>query len=206
MPYIVGILIIMKGYSMNFILMAFLFFIPTFGVLADSDPAVQAQQAQEFVSRLGDDAITTLDNTKGDQSARREEFKRILNDNFDMSAIGQFALGRYWATATDAEKSEYLTLFKDMVIDVYTQRFSDYYDQKFIVTGSNPSGKKDVIVNSLIKGSGQPIKVDWRVRDNKVIDVIVEGVSMSVTQRNDFASIIQNNGGEVSALINHLKK
>ena len=56
------------------------------------------------------------------------------------------------------------------------------------------------------QGQGQPIRVDWRVRRGKVIDVIVEGVSMSVTQRSEFASIIQRNGGKVSALINHLKK
>lgn len=190
---------------MNFIVMALMVLFP-FVAVADVDPALKAKQAEVFISALGDDAIETLKTTNGDQDARHTEFARILNKNFDMDSIGRFALGRYWTVATPTEQKEYIKLFKTMVIDVYTQRFSEYSNQEFMVTGSKPAGARDVVVNSVIKGSGQPIKVDWRIRNNKVIDVIVEGVSMSVTQRNDFAAIIQRNGGQVSALIDHLKK
>jgi phospholipid transport system substrate-binding protein len=196
----------MKGaFNMNFIVMAFLVVFP-FVAVADTDPAIKGKQAEMFITALEDDAISTLKSTQGNDEARRDEFARILNKNFDMNAIGRFALGRYWTLATPAEQKEYIALFKTMVIDVYTQRFSEYSNQEFLVVGSNPAGARDFVVNSLIKGSGNPIKVDWRVRNGKVIDVIVEGVSMSVTQRNDFAAVIQRNGGQVSSLIDHLKK
>ena len=187
------------------LLFAFLMLMPTLAV-ADMDPALKGKQAQNFITKLGDDALAALDETKDNNAARRAAFKTILNNNFDMDAIARFSLGRYWSVASEAERKKYLPLFRDMVIDVYTQRFSEYNDQTFEVVGNKPAGRKDFIVNSLIKGSGQPIKVDWRVRNGKVIDVVVEGVSMSVTQRNDFASVIQRNGGQVTALIDHLQK
>jgi len=123
-----------------------------------------------------------------------------------MDTIARFAMGRYWAIATDAEKKEYTKLFRQMIVDVYTNRFSEYSGQTFNVKGHKAAGRKDVIVNSIIQGTGQSIKVDWRIRKGRVIDVLVENVSMSVTQRSEFASIIQRNGGKVSALIDHLKK
>jgi phospholipid transport system substrate-binding protein len=190
---------------MKLFLLAFLVVMPSFA-MANLDPAVQGKQAENFVRQLGEDAISILEDTKDDPVARRSQFKRILNNSFDMDTIARFAMGRYWAIATDAEKKTYKKLFRTMIIDVYSNRFAEYNNQGFEVVGNKPAGRKDFVVNSLIKGSGQPIKVDWRIRKGKVIDVIVEGVSMSVTQRSEFSSVIQRGGGEVSALIVHLEK
>lgn len=191
---------------MKYVVFAFLFLMPAFA-WAQTDPALQGKQAENFIRDLGEAAISTLETTTGDEDARKAAFKTILSDNFDMDTIARFAMGRYWGSADDAQRREYQRLFRSMVIDVYTQRFSDYSDQKFAVIGSRPAGR-DFIVNSHIVslGSTKPVKVDWRVRRGKVIDVIVEGVSMSVTQRSEFASIIQRNGGQVASLIDHLKK
>ena len=191
---------------MKFVFVIFMMSMMPGFALADMDPALQGKKAETFVQALGDDAISSLKSTVGDASARRGEFKRILSSKFDMDMIARFALGRYWAIARDDEKKQYTRLFKDMVIDVYTQRFSDYSDQELDVVGSKAAGRKDFIVNTLIKGSSQPVRVDWRVRNDQVIDVIVEGVSMSVTQRSEFASIIQRNGGKIESLISYLQK
>lgn len=205
MPYNGDYSDITKEKFMKFIIFAFLLFMPM-AVQANSDPAIQAKQAENFIRDLGQDAINAMESTSGDETARRAQFKKILNNKFDMNTISRFAMGRYWAVATDSEKREYTKLFKKMIVDVYTNRFSDYSGQTITVKGAKSAGNKDFIVNSLIVGGGQPIRVDWRLRRNKVIDVIVEGVSMSVTQRSEFASIIQRGGGDVSALIDHLKK
>lgn len=189
---------------MKYIVLGLLLILPTFSQ-ANAEPSLQAKQAENFIRDLGDEAIRVLGTTNNDDE-RRAEFKTILNNNFDTDTIARFAMGRYWSIATEAEQKEYRSLFRDMIVDVYTKRFSEYSGQKINVKGVKPSGNNDFIVNSLIVGSGQPIRVDWRVRKNNVIDVIVEGVSMSVTQRSEFASIIQRGGGKVSALINHLKK
>jgi phospholipid transport system substrate-binding protein len=190
---------------MKYFLVAFLAFFPSF-VMANMDPAVQAKKAEMFITALGSEAIEALENAKGNPKSQYATFKRILNNKFDMDTIARFALARYWAVATEAERKEYTKLFKKLVVDVYSKRFEDYSGQKFEVIGSKPAGRKDFIVNSLIQGTSKPIKVDWRIRNGRVIDVIVEGVSMSVTQRSEFASIIQRGGGQVSELIAHLEK
>ena len=78
------------------------------------------------------------------------------------------------------------------------------------MTNARAEGKRDILVNSEVQAqNGQAIKVDWRLRDRKgsfkVIDVIVEGVSMSVTQRSDFSSVIQRGGGNIEVLLKHLR-
>ena len=175
---------------------------------AQVDPALEGVQAEQFVKKLSNEAIDVLSATKDDPEARRPAFQELLNKNFDMDMIARFALGRYWSVATPEEQKRYTQLFKKMVVDVYAKRFEEYSDQTVKVLGNKPAGRKDVIVNSQIVSAsgGAPISVDWRVRKGRVIDVIVEGVSMSVTQRSEFASIIQRGGGEISALLEHLEQ
>jgi phospholipid transport system substrate-binding protein len=188
---------------MRLFIVAFILFLSA--PLMAQDQA-ELKHAQDYITQLGNDAISALEQTQNDAVSRRAEFESILNRNFDMDRIAQFSLGRYWRAASDSEKREYVLLFNQMVIDVYNRRFTDYSGQELSVTGAREAGRGDIIVTSQIVGSGQPISVDWRLRNGKVIDVIVEGVSMSVTQRNDFASIIQRNGGTVQSLIDYLKK
>ena len=97
-----------------------------------------------------------------------------------------------------------------MIVSVYSRRFSDYNGQSLEVKSARPEGKYDVLVQSfIVPDNGQKIRLDWRVRPKKgrykVVDVIVEGVSMALTQRSDFASVIQRGGGDVSVLLDHLK-
>lgn len=160
--------------------------------------------AQRGIDFLGDDKLT--------QERRTAKFRELLNESFDIKTIARFSLGRYWRTATKSQKDEYLSLFKDMIIDVYSGRFSEYKGQQLRVVSSRPDGTSDSIVTTtLISNNGDPdVNIDWRVRykdgQYKVIDVIVEGVSMALTQRSDFASVIQRGGGEVGVLIAHLKE
>jgi phospholipid transport system substrate-binding protein len=129
-----------------------------------------------------------------------------------MDTIGRFALGRYWNTASPAQQKEYSALFKKMVVEVYTQRFGDYKGQKFEVKSARPVGNGDALVTSFIipTDGGDNIQVDWRVRNKngamKIVDVLVSGVSMSVTQRSDFSSVIQQGGGKIDVLIDYLRK
>jgi len=169
------------------------------------------QAAQKFVTDMGEDAIGFLSNDKLSASQKKTSFRKLLNRNFDMDTISRFALGRNWRTATPAQRKEYQRLVNDMIVDVYSTRFNDYQGQSFEVKSSKPTGKSDYLVSTLIvPDQGQKVKVDWRVRDKngrlKIIDVIVEGVSMTLTQRSEFASVVQRGGGNVDALIAHLKK
>ena len=89
--------------------------------------------------------------------------------------------------------------------------FSEYEGQEIEVVGSRAQNERDVLVNSILKqASGPDVKVDWRVRQRngkfRVVDIIVEGVSMALTQRSDFSSVIQRGGGDIEALLSHLRK
>lgn len=173
--------------------------------------AANEEKASKFVQKIADDGIAFLTDKNLSEDQKREEFRALLTKNFALDSIGKFALGRYWRVASPQEKKEYQALFEKMIVDVYAKRFGDYQDQKIEITGARPDGAKDVIVKSkVVNEKGTDISVDWRVREGssgqmKVIDVIVEGVSMAVTQRSDFAAVIQRGGGEVSVLLAELK-
>ena len=172
----------------------------------------ELQQAEAFIADLADTAIGFLSDDKLSTNSKEDHFATLLSNRFDMRSIGRFAMGRYWRTATKAQQQEYLTLFNDMIVKVYSRRFSDYQGQAIEVTSSRPEGRRDILVASIIKQDNGPnISLDWRLRAGKdgklkVIDVIVEGVSMALTQRSDFASVIQRGGGDVNILISHLDK
>lgn len=173
--------------------------------------AADAEKARSFVEKMAQDGIGFLGNAEMTQAKKEAEFKKLLQKSFDMATIGRFALGQYWNSAGAAQRTEYQKLFEAMIIRVYSARFSEYNGEQLNVTGARAEGK-DTVVSSVIvpRGSGSRVRVDWRVRERngafKVVDVIIEGVSMAMTQRSDFSSVIQRGGGDVQVLIDHLKK
>lgn len=166
--------------------------------------------AQDFIESLAQRALSFLDDDSLSQNQKRQAFRYLLESSFDMDTIGRFSMGRYWRASTVQQREEYLQLFRRMVVDVYSSRFSDYQGQKFIVRGARPDGRNDVLVAShIVPDQGGQIRIDWRVRYRngqfRVVDVIVEGVSMSMTQRSDFSAVIQRGGGDVRVLLAHLR-
>ena len=172
----------------------------------------RSKQAEKFINMMASDAISFLGDIDLSHETKQERFRKLLTRSFDMSTIGRFALGRYWRVSSAEQRKEYQKLFEDMVVDVYSRRFAEYDGQNLEIRGSREDEKGDVVVNSFIvpEVGNQEIKVDWRVRKKggefKVIDVMVEGVSMALTQRSDFSSVIQRGGGEVSVLLAHLRE
>lgn len=182
--------------------------VPFFLMTVSSEKRMAA--AEEFITGMAQEGIGFLGNEDLTHDTRRAEFKKLLYVHFDMETIGRFALGRYWRVATKKERAEYQRLFRDMVVDVYSKRFEEYNGQDLQVSGSRMQGD-DIIVHSFIVFDSAPeVRVDWRVRYKNgryhVIDVIVEGVSMTLTQRSDFSSVIQRGGGTVEALLEHMRK
>ncbi len=170
------------------------------------------QDAQAFIVGLADQAIAALTPPGISRGERETRARVLLNDNFAVPTIGQFVLGRYWRTATPEERKEYLALFEELIVVTYVDRFSRYSGERLKVTrtvSDNDSG--DTIVYSEIsRPAGQPIEVGWRVRKYasafKIVDVYVEGVSMGQTQRSEFSSVIRNNGGSLTALLDEMRR
>lgn len=176
-----------------------------------ASPSALADGAKAFIQSVADRGIVFLSDKKGNLEAQKKSFRALLRDSFDLETIGRFALGKYWRVATPAQRAEYQRLFEKMVIDVYADRFSSYDGQVLVVSDAKAVGDNDVMVATQIvpKDGSEKINIDWRVRKGdagfKVVDVVVEGVSMGVTQRSDFAAVIGRGDGNVSVLIDHLK-
>lgn len=161
--------------------------------------AAAADGPAEFVKILGERAIAVLTAEGSTPEGRKAQYRRLLSDGFAVNTIGRFVLGRHWRAATPDERDEYLELFRDFVLDTYSQRLDGYTGETFEVIESRPVDEQDTMVSTEIGGStGSSIRVDYRVRshegDHKIVDVLVEGISLVVTQRAEFASVINREG------------
>ncbi len=170
----------------------------------DASPAAIA-----FIQELGNDAIKDLTDPAIPQSEREARFRRLLVDRFDMAAISKFVLGRYWRSTNEAQRVEFQQLLVDFIVSSYSVRFSEYLGEGVKVTGSSAEDSGTILVRSKIDmPSSEDIRVDWRLRhadgNFAIVDIIVEGVSMGVTQRSEFASMIHDRGG-VNSLIEALR-
>jgi phospholipid transport system substrate-binding protein len=169
--------------------------------------------AGKFVQDLGDRAIGVIADKNLNPDQRSDQFRKILTDSFDLMTIARFVIGRTWNTATPEQQEEYMHLFTELVVKTYGDKLTLYTGEGFSVNGERPDENgKDFIVNSQIThpDGSEPTKIDWRLRLRNgklgVIDVMVEGVSLSVTQRQEYASIIQNNDGQIDALLKLMKQ
>jgi len=142
--------------------------------------------------------------------ARQAEIQRVLQTNFDLPYMGQQALGANWNKASEAERTRFLKAAESAEARAYSERFGQYGGQTLTVGKVTPRGNGLFIIDSLLsQTSGQPIKLQWEVRDAgrgpRITDVKVEGVSMVMTRRSDFNSYIQSHGGSVEPLIAELE-
>lgn len=173
-------------------------------------PAGAAADPAALINNLGSQALEVLG--KGTpQSQRVSRFRELLRQDFDVPGIARFVLGRYWNIATEEQRAEFVRLFEDYIALTYSTRLAEYTGETFKVTGSRPDGGGAIVSSQILRPAGAPpVKVDWRLtgRDGnyKISDVSVDGISMAVTQRSEFASVIQHNGGQVQGLITMLRE
>ncbi len=162
-----------------------------------------AQTAQDspsaFVRSLGEEVIAVLQKPDVDRIWRRTQLRKIFLKSFDTGLIARFALGRYWRTATAEQKARYLEIFPEYVADVYAGQFSTYSGETFTVFRERRVDEKKSIVNTKIqRPNGTSYQVDFRVllgpEGFKNIDVIVEHISLLVTKRDEFSSVIGHEG------------
>ena len=169
-------------------------------------------EASAFVESLADQAMQALANEDITRTERVARFRDLFNAQFAVKGIGKFVLGRYWKKASAAEQTEYLKLFEDLMVVSYVDRFTDYAGESLTIEKTvAPSAKKITVYTKILKPkSAKSYAVNWRVgkgsKGFKVVDVVVEGTSMSTTLRSDFGSIIRQKGGKIAGLIDALKK
>jgi len=176
-------------------------------------PAVHASaDPTAFIKEVSSKAITEMAPAASETDQQRAaKLKPLLERYFDMPAIAKYMLGAYWRKATPEEQSEFTAVVTDFLALAYGKRFSTYTGHEMAVGRVRDDGDGRSVVFSTVKlPSGEPARVDWTVEqvggDFKIADVKVEGLSLADTHRQEFASVINNNGGSVGKLIEILKK
>ena len=168
----------------------------------DDDPVA-------FVQSLGQRAIALLSDESLSAAERKSVFRELLIDRFDMPSIGRLVMARYWRQMTAAQRDVFGPLFEDFVVTTYSRRLDAYSGEQLTLGRARKAGKKVTAVGSQVtRGQGQPVDVDWMLRRNDgrwyVIDVVIEGVSMVISQRSEFATVISQQGG-IDGLIDNLR-
>lgn len=170
-----------------------------------------AEPSIMFVNNLTDDIITNVLETTDTQEEKFARFKSAFEKALDMKSIGQFVLGVYWRKATAEERQAFLNAFIDFTTKTWADRFDLYTGQQIVFSGSrNAEGKNQLYVDSTIENN-PPVSVIWRLKqtksgDFKIIDIIVEGVSMAMSYRNEYSAFLQKNGGKLSVLTKELEQ
>jgi len=179
------------------------------GGIAPSARADGGLAPGDFVRSFGDQAVAVLSDDGLDAQGREAALRQLLNEKFDVPAIGRFVLGRYWRAAREAERAEFAVLFEEMIVSTYARQLGNYAGETLSVDGARHSDDKGAVVASrILRESGPPIGVDWRLLRRgdgwRIVDVMVEGVSMALTQRAEFTAVIRSSGG-VAGLIERLR-
>ena len=172
-------------------------------------PAI-AGGAECFIQSTADKVFAFYGDENTDER-RAKAFREVLTATFELRTIARFTLGRYWRIASADQRREYRRLFEDFLVLAYANRFRDLSGVKLRVATVLTINKRDKLVRSEVDPGGgrPPIRIDWRVRETKqglrIVDVIVDGISMGVTQRDQFAAAIRSAGGKVDGLLAMLR-
>lgn len=179
-------------------------------MLVSNGATAAGKGADEFIRTVGQQAISSLTSKELSDVQRQARFRKILNRTFNVPLIARFTLGRFWRRANKEQREEYVGLFEDFIVLAYAMRFKDYSGKVFTVGKVRQINERDSLVQSeLALKDGREIVMHWRVRGDdelRIIDVIVEGVSMAITHRDEFSSVINQKGGKIDELLIMLRK
>ena len=165
-----------------------------------------------FVQSTVNRASQALDN-KFSKEEKIKKLKNIAKETVDIDAIGFYTIGSYRKVLNEDQKKEYSLLFEKYFLKSFASRLAEYSNPEIQVNSKRKLNEKYTIVLSTLVATEQrpEVKIDWRIYtkdpENPLIrDLIIEGLSLARTQKEEFASIIQNNNGDINALFNSLRK
>jgi len=183
-----------------------LIFFNTNSFAYDSNPKI-------FIQELVDDAIETLSNKNISKADKRKKIEIIARENVDINALGMYTLGNIRKTLDQNTLKRYQVLFEKYFLKSLTSRLTDYSEQEFKVISADQKSETYTIVNSrIMESSSQPeIKINWRVYTKDITkplvrDLIVEGLSLAKTQKEEFSSILNSNNNDMEILFLKLKE
>ena len=186
----------------------FIFLIISFGNVSSA----YSIEADIFVQSTVNRASEALNN-KFSKEEKIEKLKAIAKETVDINGIGFYTLGSYRKTLNDNQKKEYLILFEKYFLKSFASRLAEYSNPEIQVSSKKIINKNYTMVSSILVSTEQrpEVKIDWRIytkNPNNILirDLIIEGLSLARTQREEFSSIIESNNGDINALFDSLRK
>ena len=190
--------------SIGICLFSLFFFFQTALLAYSSNP-------KDFVGELVNEAIEKLSDKNLNKDQKANFIEKIAADNVDINALGLYTLGELRKSSNKDDISNYQKTFEKYFLKTLTQRLTDYSSSKFEVIGDDKKSANYTIVSSKISpfDGGPEIKIDWRIYTKNpekplIRDLIVEGLSLARTQKEEFASILSSNNNDINVLITKL--
>jgi len=174
--------------------------------------AVAGDDPGAYVMAMTKNAIDTLTSQSISQQEKEIQFGQLFDKNFDVPSISRFVLGKYWKQASIDQKKKFIKTFRNYVVKTYSSRFNEYSGEQLqLLNTENESNPNIFLVHTALERQDAPIiKVDWRIGKKKdrfvILDIIIEGISLAITQRSEFVSVIDQNEGNIDQLISMLKE
>lgn len=209
----------MRGFKIASYALAAVIGIGGFGGLAtagsaqagESTPAVKTvalttnqggvkQRALQSIDRVGRDTVAVLSDLTLTKAQRITNFRKILARDLDIPVLAKFMLGRHWKSASPEQRAAYTKVFSEFLLQTYSTRLGGSKVDSFeVLKTETAKGTKDIFVHSRVRRSGAaPLRAIWRVRpygdEFRVVDLMVEGISMAITLRQEFAAILRRDG------------
>jgi phospholipid transport system substrate-binding protein len=155
--------------------------------------------AEQFIQELGMQTIGVLNRTGANEAARTSGMAQLLEKVVDFKAVARIVLGRSWQQASDTQRRDYVSLFRTYMLTTLAQRLGSYTgSEQFVVLGSRPAGDDIMVTTRILYTDYPPLVIVWRVRSTQqsmtIVDVVVEQISLVVTNRSEFDSIVRQRG------------
>ena len=194
-----------KNFLIFFINFLLLFLFLNNATAGSSDP-------KKFIQEIVDEAKKILVKTNSAEY-KAKKLTEIALATVDIKGVGLYTLGPYRKNLTEEQKKEYSNLFKEYFLKTFVSRLTDYSEPKIDVISSDKKNEKYTIVSSILLATEKKseVKIDWRVYTKDpdkpfIRDLIIEGLSLARTQKEEFSSIIESNDGDINALFNKLRE
>jgi phospholipid transport system substrate-binding protein len=170
----------------------------------------RVSRATAFIEAKGQALVAVLD-SDAPAAEKRERIATLLRESVDVPGVGQFVLGRHWRTAAPGQRAEFLRLFEETVVRTLSARFGELRGVTFAVGRARERGADGVLVATTVVRPGQPtVALDWLVSEASgrplIVDVVAEGISMRITQRSEYGSVIERGGGRLDALLEAMRR
>jgi phospholipid transport system substrate-binding protein len=179
---------------------------PLFALMAGTAQAQQVpvDAAKAFITQSGQQLVAVV-NSSASQSQKADQLRQLVDQIVAVDQVGDYVLGRYLNVATAQQHTQFLTLFHQLLSYNITYQIKAYQGLSFTVNGAAQQGNDMVVDTTIISPGKAPADVGWAVDEvdgtPKIVDVIVAGTSLRITTRNDYGSVITDNGGQFSALL-----